>query len=91
MSNPGSPQRRLTATRHLDKRDCPNPCSCGTHRTYSLVDSNWNKFYGNLRSMSSPLCGPGTISKTYTASYSWQVSGSIDPSVVSRLLPSIQQ
>ncbi|EKG11366.1 hypothetical protein MPH_11527 [Macrophomina phaseolina MS6] len=64
----------------LNKRDCPNPCACGTHRTYSLADSNWNKFYGNLRSMSSPLCGPGTIAKTYTASYSWQVSGSIDPS-----------
>ncbi|KAF4308881.1 hypothetical protein GTA08_BOTSDO01808 [Botryosphaeria dothidea] len=46
-----------------------------------FTTTNWNKFYGNLRSMSSPLCGPGTISKTYTASYSWQVSGSIDPSV----------
>ncbi|KAF9694930.1 hypothetical protein EKO04_006825 [Ascochyta lentis] len=65
----------------LKKRDCSNPCNCGTHRVWDLSNANWNKFLGNYKVMSSPICGPGSITKTYTSSYSYQVSGSLDPSL----------
>ncbi|KAI1667274.1 hypothetical protein L13192_07983 [Pyrenophora tritici-repentis] len=45
--------------------------------TWQLVDVNWSKFLGEVRVMSSPLCGPGSISKTYTATYSYSVSTTV--------------
>ncbi|EDU47587.1 predicted protein [Pyrenophora tritici-repentis Pt-1C-BFP] len=63
----------------LDKRQCnsDNPCECGTHRTWQLIDVSWSKFLGETKVMSSPLCGPGSISNTFTATYSYSVSTTI--------------
>ncbi|PSN59680.1 hypothetical protein BS50DRAFT_594525 [Corynespora cassiicola Philippines] len=59
-----------------NKRD-GNPCNSGTYRKYDLIDANWSKFFGYNRVMSSPLCGPGSISKTYSVTYSYSITGSV--------------
>ncbi|PSN63248.1 hypothetical protein BS50DRAFT_500505 [Corynespora cassiicola Philippines] len=64
------------APKPWNKRDCSNPCNCGTYRQYSLTNADWSRFYGDIRSVSSPLCGPGSITKTFTLSYSYTISGS---------------
>ena len=72
--------------RPWNKRNCNNPCNWGTYRQYSLMNAEWSRFYGDITSVSSPLCGPGSITKTFTLSYSYSVSGSFGVNAVSASL-----
>ncbi|KAE8860160.1 hypothetical protein PTNB73_07770 [Pyrenophora teres f. teres] len=63
----------------LVKRECwrDNPCDCDRYKTWQLINVDWSKFLGDTRVMSSPLCGPGSITNSYTATYSYSISGTI--------------
>lgn len=54
-----------------------NPCNGKTHRSWDLSEANWNKALGNTKVMSSPICGPASISNTFTQTYSFTVGGSL--------------
>ncbi|KAL7779762.1 hypothetical protein CFE70_009779 [Pyrenophora teres f. teres 0-1] len=47
------------------------------YKTWQLINVDWSKFLGDTRVMSSPLCGPGSITNSYTATYSYSISGTI--------------
>lgn len=65
----------------LTKRYCENPCNCGTHKVWHLDSGNWNKFLGKYKVLSAVLCGPGTITNTFSEAYTYTVAGQIDPSI----------
>lgn len=52
------------------------PCKCSYNQyvSYEWQTQNWNTVTGNTHQLSDDLCPPGTISKTYTKSWSHRVS-----------------
>jgi hypothetical protein len=71
------------------------PCQSALNQETDYVwqTQNWNTVQGNTHQISDPLCPPGSISKSYTISYSYQVNVNFGPDLVSlsiRLLVSLE-
>lgn len=56
----------------MEKRQ-ENPCSAGTHRVWDVPNPNWVKITRPPKVMSSPICGPASISNTFTESFSYSI------------------
>ena len=51
--------------------------------TYQWQTQNWNSVVGDTHQLSDILCPPGSIQKTFTKSWSYQISVSSGPDLVS--------
>ncbi|KAJ5153548.1 uncharacterized protein N7482_010026 [Penicillium canariense] len=60
---------------------CLEACSCSSEWTtsYSWETVSYSTVAGNLHKISDPLCPPGSISNSYTLSYSYQLSVQAGP------------
>ncbi|CAI7665566.1 unnamed protein product [Penicillium glandicola] len=64
----------------LDRRQSSitscEPCKCSYNQqvSYEWQSQNWNTIVGNTHQLSDSLCPPGSISKTYTKSWSYSLS-----------------
>ncbi|KAJ5166216.1 uncharacterized protein N7482_004997 [Penicillium canariense] len=67
-------------TRQSSITSC-GPCKCSYNQQvwYEWQTQNWNTVRSNTHQISDTLCPPGSISKTYTKSYSYQVSVQAGP------------
>ncbi|KAF4169670.1 hypothetical protein CNMCM6936_006829 [Aspergillus lentulus] len=57
------------------------PCKCSFNQQvwYEWQTQNWNTVVGNTHLLSDPLCPPGSISKSWTKSWSHQISVQAGP------------
>ncbi|KAF7173444.1 hypothetical protein CNMCM5623_005652 [Aspergillus felis] len=67
------------------------PCKCVYNQQvwYEWQTQNWNTVRGNTHQISDTLCPPGSISKTYTKSYTYQVSVQAGPDFNKKLGPGV--